>query len=1062
MRSRLESWLLGNSLRQKLWRLAGMAFAALVLFLLWPSRPYGDLSLLQLLELYREQIDGPGLTVREAAGKLETAEAARRFVVERIVYSPYEGPRQTPGQVLETRIANSIDKARLLGALLERQGWKISYVRAEMPKRPPPAAVSILAQGPREILKEIALRTGYDLDRLAVEWQESSRRAEAVRKRVAGTVELATDVLKRKTGFSVEYGQLTGTRPHDGRILIIGERNGRKLRFDPLYDGMKWPGTVQPYIMPPPGRTVVELRLVDRTGLEQSLLSWSGEMGLRPVEFRFLPTVNTVERLAGPADPTDIRLWTPFLVHGGRAVTGKPFSLAGEAPGLSEKPPSISPGRFSVAKSTDARSLRIADIDVAHWPRVGISLDVRASADATWLPSHFRISDNGVRQRLRLINIDQRRRPILIVSDVSPSMKDIGAFEFSKTAIIRLARQLAPETPVGLISFAMRPIVEAPVAPLGNGAAIVAAARRLRLRPFTGIFWALREAAKQKGMDGGVVVLLSDGENNINYSNEDEVVTALRARHMKVVALALGRAADAPLLKRLAERTGGVFLLIRTADGLEPAYRRLGGILSSYVTFEYDYVSAGNERSSRRHRVEVSLAGSALKAEGYYVPGTEVRATERPRLILNLTHVQNGRPVSTSRELVDLSAPDASWSLAGTYMLIADLGDLPPERLLSAYLGRWIRILRRQEKTAGKGAVDGMKGTDGPPLEMMQLVNGFRALSAFQDGERTITPPAGPNHYLLRRTPVTGKDGLQLATVFDVLTRSGRTNVFGNYWRAGQVTRMELASAIAEGVVLGGRNGVEEMLRRPQEIRVFRHGMPLPPWLAPGLVRAVRKPLGNDDRILVSPSVTDWAWQVDTGLRRRIRIYYGDGALFAKGASVEEIAREFEKIDKLYQIYTGIAGNLPGPYATTGAMLAAIATLKRAENRLWCFSTVMMGYVGEAIGSDDALLNRAPGAARANAARLCNFNGGGGDPAGDLGGLIRDAAREGVKSWAVNAAKDAVGGWPAAAHSLWGIGGALYDLAHIDADVASQSANPMTPGFHAALAKTVFERETRR
>ena len=1048
--------IIGTSPLQRVLRLGGAAIVILALFFTWSYRPHGDLTLLQLLELYKREIDSPGMTLDNAAKHLETPEAARQFVLKRVSYSAYEGHRQTPRQVLRTRVANSVDKARLLGALLQRQGWKVSYRKANMPAHPPPRGGDASGERPSAVLREIAWRIGYDLRNIEREWRESASRADVVRKRVAELVARAEELLKQKAGLSLEAGKPIATHPQDGHILVVAKRNGRQLRLDPLYDDVKWPDDTTPYSMPVLARTLVSLRLVDRSGLEQSLLTWSGHLGMGQAEIRFLPAINTAAKMTGPADPTRIMTWIPVLNANGKVITGKPFTAAGDTPGISTRPPDIDPTTLKLARAADARTLRIAGIDASRWPRVSVSLDVRTNAALTWLPTHFQLFDNDTLQRTRLINIEQRLRPVLIVSDVSPSMQQIGAFELSKAAIIRLARRLPSATPVGLISFAWKPVNEVPVAALGDASAIINAARRLETRTWTGIYRALHAASRQRGMDDGVVVLLSDGEDNVGHVGEDEVIAALRARRIKVVALALGKNADTALLKRVAKKTDGKFLLIRNAKGLEQAYQRLGGILSSHVNLEYDFSYTGGGEFVREHKVRVSLVGGDLEAQGEYTLREKPRALRRPRLILHVTRQWRDAPVASTRELIDLAAPDAPWALTGVYTLIGDLGAFPARRLLSAYIGRWIRILRQRKKTARAAGTAAF--SDAPPLEIMRVVNAFRAISTYNTPQGMMRSPAGPNHYLLRQWPLKKNGKMHLATVFDVLARSGRAYRFSGYWRAGSVVRLELASAVAEGEVISGANGVEELLRKPDKVRVLRRGDALPKWLAPGLARASGSLLTKEERLFVSPRAPEWMWRVNTGNTMHLRVYHGQGELYAKGASVEEIASHFDKIDKLYQIYTGIVGNLPGSYATTGAMLAAIATLKQAENKLWCFSTVMMGYVNEAISRQDALLSRSPREAQANAARLCKIQGGGGgDPSSTFQGLASEAARNGLKEWGVNAAKELAGGWPAAAHSLWNIGKGLYDLAHIQASTAPQTSNPMTPEFHKAMSRTVFQ-----
>ena len=76
----------------------------------------------RLLIATRDALDAPGLTVREAATHLGSADAAFRFVRDDVEYISYPGSFAGPDGVLRTRIANSNDRAVLLAALLSAPG----------------------------------------------------------------------------------------------------------------------------------------------------------------------------------------------------------------------------------------------------------------------------------------------------------------------------------------------------------------------------------------------------------------------------------------------------------------------------------------------------------------------------------------------------------------------------------------------------------------------------------------------------------------------------------------------------------------------------------------------------------------------------------------------------------------------------------------------------------------------------------------------------------------------------------------------------------------------------
>lgn len=99
--------------------LLALVLLAILLGLLAYCQPTADpRTLRELILQSRDAYHEPWGNVEESARALAEADAALKFVSERIATSVYEGRLQTPDGVLETRTANPADKAMLLQALL--------------------------------------------------------------------------------------------------------------------------------------------------------------------------------------------------------------------------------------------------------------------------------------------------------------------------------------------------------------------------------------------------------------------------------------------------------------------------------------------------------------------------------------------------------------------------------------------------------------------------------------------------------------------------------------------------------------------------------------------------------------------------------------------------------------------------------------------------------------------------------------------------------------------------------------------------------------------------------
>ena len=100
----------------------------LLLYFLWPrSSAFQDMSMPELLAAYQAELQSPGMTVEDVAKNLDDADAAYEFVRDEIILSNYVGHVQSPETVLQTRFANSLDKAALLASLLQQMGWTITH-----------------------------------------------------------------------------------------------------------------------------------------------------------------------------------------------------------------------------------------------------------------------------------------------------------------------------------------------------------------------------------------------------------------------------------------------------------------------------------------------------------------------------------------------------------------------------------------------------------------------------------------------------------------------------------------------------------------------------------------------------------------------------------------------------------------------------------------------------------------------------------------------------------------------------------------------------------------------
>jgi hypothetical protein len=120
----------------------------------------------------------------------------------------------------------------------------------------------------------------------------------------------------------------------------------------------------------------------------------------------------------------------------------------------------------------------------------------------------------------------------------------------------------------------------------------------------------------------------------------------------------------------------------------------------------------------------------------------------------------------------------------------------------------------------------------------------------------------------------------------------------------------------------------------------------------------------------------------------------------------------------------------------------------------------MLGYVNEAIGADEALLNKSPKKAQAKAAKLCKMNYNPDDFAREAGKAVAKSLYDAAKSWAIKPVekgiKDAATLTSGVdAGMISSIKGHASDVASVASGLKSVASAPTTAGFHAAMSKAM-------
>jgi len=238
------------------------------------------------------------------------------------------------------------------------------------------------------------------------------------------------------------------------------------------------------------------------------------------------------------------------------------------------------------------------------------------------LPEQVSVTENGTEvDALRTSPVGAEKNSklgVILAIDSSSSMRG-EAFAGALEAARAFARERNPQQPLALVTFGTESNVlqrfttldgeidgalDNPGAPAGGTHMYDAALRSIGL---------LRDAHLQ----GGFLVVLSDGTDHGSSATSDQVVAAAKAAHVRIYTVGLeSRAFDPDALSALAENGGGRYSQAAAAGDLQEIYRALGAELSNAHVLTYRSLAS----PGRRVRVRVDVEGLGSATESYTSP----------------------------------------------------------------------------------------------------------------------------------------------------------------------------------------------------------------------------------------------------------------------------------------------------------------------------------------------------------------------------------------------------------------------------------------------------------
>jgi VWFA-related protein len=234
----------------------------------------------------------------------------------------------------------------------------------------------------------------------------------------------------------------------------------------------------------------------------------------------------------------------------------------------------------------------------------------------------FVLTDNGVRQRVAVLDRDSIPTTAVLVLDASASVAG-ERLAHLRAAARTFLRGMAPRDEAALVTFNHK--VELRQAPTTDRGSVADALERVEALGSTAVLDALYVCLKRPwGRGRPLVVLFTDGQDSASWLENADVLQAARESSALLYVVgaeaAGGRSEETGylyLLQRAADTTGGAYWSARH-DHLEAVFQRV--IEAANARYVLSYEPEGVARSGR-HRLKVSVRrrGVEVRARQEYV-----------------------------------------------------------------------------------------------------------------------------------------------------------------------------------------------------------------------------------------------------------------------------------------------------------------------------------------------------------------------------------------------------------------------------------------------------------
>ena len=718
------------------------------------------------------------------------------------------------------------------------------------------------------------------------------------------------------------------------------------VTLDPTFPTLPRPEKPTISFKPVPSNLTVELMASLRDGREQSIVRWDGAttkaLGYG-ISLSFLPAISNPEKLLAMTDPKEVGLWCPVLQVGATAQRGAAVSTSGALldrrdGGIQlQGEPILTEGEmFGNTSVTQISKFAVSSVDASHFPLLRVRMAVEATQKPTWRNSLFDIHDLEAATKRLPVTIESasiEQRPVILLVDTSGSMRDGNRIVMAKLALKTLIAKMSPEQRVGLITFTSSANVVQKVAPLStNRADLIKSIDAMNPDGGTSIMEAIQASVKEAARPG-IIVLLTDGQDEGKGSAEayakriEATNAAMTASRCILYPVGIGEADDS-LLTLFARQSGTPYIHASDVAKLPALYDSMASSLSGGVVLRTLADRTASAVPGSTHKLSIAMMGYPTPVEGTYQVPAQPSIPDESRLFVRIQIQEGGEatPRTYSRPLFSVGPGQDPWRMLSSYNLGFSVGPIPDRVVAARQIDEQIDLLDMQTSQRGgplPKEFGAHRGLNSRSAEMMTVV--ARLLPALAAPEQN-SQWCGPTLLLeSRQLFPKGEVGVRRETIDFIATCYGLDD------KAPRKARISWGASLGslESQILSCTSVNNALLKNPEALVVETTKVP-------------------GDTVIRSTAAPNNAWVLASSSELYPML---TGNPMAKGASADHFIEEFKKIHDLLG-YMGAAGS--GVLSMTGlpgSTWTCLCSFFDEELKLWCYSSVMLGYVGEGIES---------------------------------------------------------------------------------------------------------------